>query len=276
MFGYLIANAGTLTPDEIKRYKSCYCGLCRCLKEEHGEISRLALNYDMTFLVLLLQSLYEPVEKSETFRCLAHPMNDHLSQTSAVTSYAADMLVALTRFKCLDDWHDDTSLIGAAGSSFFKRDCLSVKERYPRQYSAIEQGIFNLSAIEKRGDEDPDACARCFGEMLGTIFVMNEDRWSPQLFSLGDNLGRFIYLVDAMVDLDRDTLHNSFNPFRRYYGRDNADMFRSILRIFLSGAVDAFDALPLVQDVSILKNILCSGLWAVFEEKYGSIQNPGR
>ena len=54
MFGYVIANPDSLSPEELARYKSCYCGLCRTLKERHGSLSRLTLTYDMTFLVLLL------------------------------------------------------------------------------------------------------------------------------------------------------------------------------------------------------------------------------
>ena len=64
MFGYLVAAAEVLDEEQKKRYKACYCGLCRSLKERHGQLSRLTLNYDLTFLVLLLSSLYEPPEQS--------------------------------------------------------------------------------------------------------------------------------------------------------------------------------------------------------------------
>lgn len=36
MFGYVIANPDALTPEQLARYKSCYCGLCRNLKKRHG------------------------------------------------------------------------------------------------------------------------------------------------------------------------------------------------------------------------------------------------
>ena len=60
MFGYLSAETRLLTQNELDRYKACYCGLCHCLRERHGGLARLTLNYDICFLVLLLQSLYEP------------------------------------------------------------------------------------------------------------------------------------------------------------------------------------------------------------------------
>ena len=57
MFGYLMAASRLLDEDRQLRYRACYCGLCRSLKERHGQLSRLTLNYDLTFLVLLLSSL---------------------------------------------------------------------------------------------------------------------------------------------------------------------------------------------------------------------------
>ena len=62
MFGYLVAEPSLLTEEQFARYRACYCGLCRCIKERHGEAARFALTYDMTFLTLLLSSLYEPEE----------------------------------------------------------------------------------------------------------------------------------------------------------------------------------------------------------------------
>ena len=70
MFGYLTADSSKLTEEELARYKACYCGLCRSLGHRHGQLSRLSLNYDMTFLVLLLSSLYEPEEKIGESACL--------------------------------------------------------------------------------------------------------------------------------------------------------------------------------------------------------------
>ena len=82
MFGYLTADLQRLTEEEQSRYKAAYCGLCRALQERHGELARLTLNYDMTFLVLLLQSLYEPEERSGEETCLPHPLEARAWQRS--------------------------------------------------------------------------------------------------------------------------------------------------------------------------------------------------
>ena len=63
MFGYVIANREIMTEEQIERYRAYYCGLCRTLKRRHGAAARFTLNYDMTFLVLLLSSMCEPEEE---------------------------------------------------------------------------------------------------------------------------------------------------------------------------------------------------------------------
>ena len=268
MIGYLIASASSLTEEERIRYKATYCGLCRTLKDRHGQISRLTLNYDMTFLILLLQSLYEPEEKSGVETCIAHPREKREWWRSEISDYAADMNVALAYLNRLDDWRDDGSVLALAESGILKKAYQETAEKYPRQCAAMEQSIMELSYLEKNGIEDPDAAAATFGHLLGSVFVWREDRWQEPLYRLGDSLGRFIYLLDAAVDLEKDAYKDSYNPFRKYYGLDNEERFRDILKIFLADAIIQFDFLPLVKDVGLMKNILCSGLWTVFDEKF--------
>lgn len=269
MFGYLTANTELLTPEELERYKACYCGLCRSLQKRHGQASRLTLNYDMTFLVLLLQSLYEPEETRGKDTCLPHPLQARAWQRSEASDYGADLNVALAYLKCLDDWEDEGSLKALAQAETLHGAYERVCRDYPRQCAAISRGMEALHALERERKEDPDAAAACFGGLLGELFVWREDRWSETLRRMGDALGRCLYVMDACMDLDGDATWNRYNPFRRYYGLSNNEQrFRSIMNMLLSDCLMAFDRLPLVQDASILKNILCVGLWTQFDRKY--------
>lgn len=107
MFGYVIANRETLNERQFDRYKSCYCGLCRALKARYGSLMRFTLTYDMTFLVLLENALYEPEESSGMEKCAVHPVKAHNWWQSEFTDYAADMSVLLAYLKCMDDWDDE-------------------------------------------------------------------------------------------------------------------------------------------------------------------------
>ena len=269
MFGYLTAAAELLEEEQLARYKAAYCGLCRSLRERHGALARMTLTYDMAFLVLLLNSLYEPEEQAGEDTCPPHPRKPRPWWRSPVTDYAADMNLALAYLKCLDDWEDDSSPLALAEAKSLEKGYQTVCARYPRACRAIEQSLDRLHALEQAREEDPDAAAACFGELMAEVLVWREDRWAETLRSLGRALGRFLYVMDACMDLDRDALRGSFNPFRRYYGLDNAGRFRDILRMLLGVALIAFDRLPLVQDTGLMQNILCAGLWAQFDKKFG-------
>lgn len=270
MFGYLVADTGHLTEDDSLRYRAAYCGLCRTLKDRHGTVSQLTLNYDMTFLVLLLSSLYEPEERTGEGRCLPHPIDKRRWVRTEMTEYAADMNVALAYLKCLDDSEDDHSLAARIEALFFKGAYDRVCEKYPRQCGAISDALLKLHELEKENCENVDETAACFGALMAEIFVKDEDRWSEVLRRFGMSLGRFIYIMDACMDLDEDVKKYRYNPLRRYHGEENEELFRDILRMTLGECVYFFDVLPLVQDVNILKNILCDGLWQEFNKKYTS------
>ena len=270
MFGTLTAKTELLTEEQLARYKACYCGLCRSLKERHGQLGRLTLNYDLCFLVLLLDSLYEPALRQGDEPCIAHPRKARPWQRSGYSDYAADMTVALAYFKCRDNWQDEGNPLALAESAALRRSYERVQAQWPRQCGAIEARLQELRQLESRTLPDPDASAACFGAPMAELFALRDDRWAPVLRTLGDALGRFIYIMDACLDLEKDSLLGRFNPLRARYGRDNAADFRDILTMLLADAVRAFDVLPLVQDVGLMQNILCWGVWQGFEKKYGS------
>ena len=87
MFGYVIVNKPELKIKDFDVYRSFYCGLCQCLKKEFGQLSRFSLNYDMTFLAILLTALYEPPTEEKMKRCMIHPMQKHRMYDNIYLSY---------------------------------------------------------------------------------------------------------------------------------------------------------------------------------------------
>ena len=273
MFGTMTVCSAGLTEEQLARYRAVYCGLCRTLGERSGQASRLTLNYDMTFLCLLLTSLYEPEEACSEGKCIAHPGQQRGYVKSEIINYCADMNIALSYLNLLDNWQDDSSVLSAAAAAALKREYKKIRLRYPGQCENMEKRIKELSELEKSGAADADSASACFGSLLAPIFAVYDDYWHDALYALGYSLGRFIYLMDACLDLERDTAKNSYNPFRRYYGLDNAELFSDILKMHLADAVSAFDYLPLVKDADIMKNILCMGVWTGFDKKYFGNKN---
>lgn len=264
MFGYVRANVADLTEEEKTRYRAFYCGLCRALAERHGQAGRMALTYDMTFLAIFLSSLYEPEEDAGDMRCVTHPAKPHAYVRNVISDYAADMTIALTYHKCMDDWRDERKAASKAYADMLRKPYASVKEQWPRQTECIEKSIQALSEVENRRDASPDAAANCFGQLMGELFVMKDDYWRGALRSFGSSLGRYIYLVDAACDYDDDRKSGSYNPVV-LMEKQPEDM-REYLMQALGQASAAFEALPLVQDERILRNIFYSGLWQTYNE----------
>ena len=267
MFGYVMADRGAMTKEEIARYTSVYCGICRQIRERSSQTARLGLSYDMAFLALLLMSLYEPEETSGKRACLLHPMKPHPWVDNVYIRYAADMNVALAYYKALDDYQDDKKLSAKLMASLFKKSCPRIAEEYPRQCAAIETCIGELSRLEKEGCANPDEPAGCFGRLMGELLVYQEDLWAEALRQVGMALGRFIYLADAAVDYRRDKKKRSYNPFLAMGMEEDWQRWDQYLVLIMDRCTDYFERLPLVQDKKLLDNILYSGVWLQYRQK---------
>ena len=261
MFGYVTANKPELKMREFGRYKAFYCGLCRRLGKNNGAVSRLTLSYDMTFLILLLSSLYEPEEQQERHRCLIHPGKKQWMIYNQITDYASDMNVLLSCYHFQDDWEDERSIAGFCGAKVFAGRAKKIAGQYPRQAKVIREQLGRLAELEQKGITEPDAISRPFGELMSELFVYREDAFQDILRSFGFYLGKYIYLLDAFMDLEKDLKKGSFNPFRE--STDRKDFEESVRQMFegtIRQAVAEFEKLPLEQDLPILRNILYEGV----------------
>ena len=120
--------------------------------------------------------------------------------------------------------------------------------------------------MEKSGEQNPDEGAKLFGELMGEIFAFREDRWADSLRAMAGALGEFIYIMDAVIDLPSDIKRRRYNPLTdlKMAGRSDA-YFKDILTMLIGNCTMDFEKLPLVEDVSIMRNILYSGVWAKYE-----------
>ena len=269
MFGFVAADAGALSEEEKERYRAVYCGLCLALRDRYGQLSRACLTYDLTFFVLLCDSLHEPVETQGASHCVMHPAPalPRPWARSAWTDYAADLSVALAYHKVLDDVADDGDLAARAAERLLAGAYGRARARIPEQCAEIERTMAAIRAIEQGGAaDDPDAAAHEFGRMLGRLFARDQGFWAAAMEELGCGLGRFIYLMDAAVDFTDDAASGSYNPFVAL-GSDSEAM-RATLALAAADAAAPYEHLPLVQDAHLMDAILYSGIWAQFNKAY--------
>ena len=102
---------------------------------------------------------------------------------------------------------------------------------------------------------------------MGELFVVREDLWSDTLRKMGNALGRFIYLLDAELDYDKDQSKGKYNPFLAKGEAKDWTRWEDYLVLTMGRCTAEFEKLPLVQDKALLDNILYSGVWVNYRRK---------
>lgn len=270
MFGYVTVNKEELKIKEWNRYHAYYCGLCHALKETAGTKARMTVSYDMTFLAMLLDDLYDCEKQEGQRRCIVHPIGKQGFVRSDASAYAAKMNLLLCYDNLLDDWQDEHNVAALAGAAALRSARKKIASEYPRQAKAVENYIERLKSCEQDKETNLDVAAGLTGEMLGELFCWNEDEWSSDLRGLGFYLGKFIYLMDAYEDMEKDAKRENYNPFMLYQGeKSREEVAETCLNLMASRAAECLERLPLVENLEILRNILYAGIWGRFERIKG-------
>ena len=235
MFGYININQKIMTDEERNAYQAYYCGLCRRLKSNCGTKGQMLLDYDMTFLIVLLTGLYELPNESSEITCALHPTKKRTVWMNEATDYAADMNLILAYYKLIDDWKDEKAYTKKAFAKMLDKDYSRVMEKYPRQVKAVETYIRRTEEVEKNQETNLDAVAGLTGEMLGYDADLSRNEYNPLTYAMKESEG------------DMDTL------------------CRLLLTSMMSECAKSFERLPILLHADILRNVLYSGVWSKYE-----------
>lgn len=266
MLGVMTIRKDELKFREFDQYRGYYCGLCRSIGKRCGSVCRLALSYEMTFLAMLLTSLYEPDTTRKMRRCALHPVSKRLMLANRAIDYCADLSALISYYDLRDGWEDERRMDRLAESALLKKAAMQAGERLPRQKEAVARYVNALHEIEQKNDQNLDAAANLTGEMLAELYVMQEDVYAKDLRELGYYLGKFIYLCDSYEDIERDVKKKNYNPLiERYANETFVSDCEQMFSDMMARAALAFERLPLLEDAEIMRNILYSGIWQRFE-----------
>lgn len=263
MFGYVNIDKLELKFREYYKYKGYYCGLCMNLKKNYSEFSRLTLNYDMTFLILVLSSLYEVEDKACKKRCIVHPVKKQIIIENEITNYASAMNIILAYYNCKDNWLDEKDFKSLLFSKVLNKDYKKTVKLYEEKEKFIEKSLENITNLEETNTSDIDAISNEFGNLMGELMVYKKDHWEKILRRVGFFLGKYIYILDAYLDIEKDKKNNSYNPLVNL-SKDNdinIDKFANdAIMLNLSFLEEEIDKLPLIKDKGIIDNIVYSGI----------------
>lgn len=261
MFGYIVLSSKAEKEDK-KIYREAYCGLCHMLREKYGKEGAIVLSYDMTFLSLLLGDLNGDDRKAGIERCAIHPVKSHTYFTLHSMDYTSDMQILLSYYSLIDSINDEKK--GERHKKNLEPFIPELEKKYPRQTKAIKENLSLINENEKRNVKDMERMALYFGQLLGEIFVRDETSFfREELYLIGCNLGKFIYVLDGWDDRKKDEKKGLYNPLEK---TDTYEKINEALTGYASGAAESYNKLPLDEYTSILDNILYSGMWTKFRK----------
>lgn len=270
MFGYVTPCRMELKVKDYEKFKAYYCGLCHAIKNDFGNIPRISLNYDMTFLAILLDSLNNNKLQSKKFTCAGHPTKKKLLIiNNEPLKYAAECNIVLTYFKLIDNINDDNTLKSKIASIFLKR---YIKDN--NLTTVINNSLNSLYNMEKEAYKyNIDEISHAFADLTGSVisnYVDDTEDFKEQLYWLGYNLGKWIYIIDAWDDLEKDMKEKKFNLIAELYNTDDKDYtvlkeevedrIDFILTSCAASCLEFVEKLPLKKNKELLINILELGL----------------
>lgn len=268
MFGYVKTDNPNMYVKDTVLYKSMYCGLCKGIGCSCGNIARFTLNYDLTFFSVLLHNVSGTDVKIKKERCIAHWLTKRpVAVPDDLTKTLGALNVILAYYKLSDDVLDEGK--GKIKRNVFKRAYKKAKRLCPELDKIVGDNYKKLNEYERANCQSTDMAADPFGNMMKQLTknLLKENSYE-RVENLAYNLGKWIYLIDAADDFDKDIKKNNYNVFTVCYGERTKKEFidknrRELEFIFgsiLSDINDDAKALDYKFNHDLIDNILLCGL----------------
>ena len=268
LLGYVKAFKPEMKMKDYELYKGIYCSLCRALGRNYSPIAQLFLSYDFAFAAVLRLAVADGgcsfVKKS----CPYNPAKKcMICQSRETLDFCSHAIIITVDYKILDNIHD-----GGLGSKLLAYLLLPIvflmhkkaKRLAPDIDKIIGESMKIQSETEKKQDVCIDEAAHPSADALGKIFSLGFDgECKNSLYTLGYMVGRYVYILDAVDDIESDLKNGSFNPFIAEYPKNKegfADRVTAILNLTQSNALETLDAVEKKRFDDILENIVLDGL----------------
>ena len=273
MFGYVRPSADRLSEAEQQRFGAAYCGLCHTLHRRYGLAARMILNYDLTFLALLLEE--EQACSGGCRRCLVHPLKPRpCASPSSALDTAADYSVILTWWQLQDGIADHGFWKGLkyrAASWLLRRAYRKASAAQPAFDESTRRHLQDLATLEREHCPSVDRPADTFARLLaGAAEGVCDPVRRRVLGQMFYHLGRWIYLTDAADDLEKDLKNGSYNPLTLRFALQEGKLTeesRAELAATMDRSIEmmaaAFELADFGDRTGIIRSTVYEGLYAV-------------
>lgn len=218
MFGYVRTDTPYLYIKDDVLYKAMYCGVCKGIAEVCGHRARMGLSYDVTFLSVILHNILGVDVTVEKSHCLTHCIRSReMANVDELTRQLGALNTVLVYYKYTDDIADGDR--GRGKRLWFKTGYKRVKKKYPQIEEIVRKNLAQQERTEKAKTDSIDRAADATAVMLAEFsnYALQE-KATEHTRNLFYAIGKWIYLIDALDDYDKDIKKGAYNPFYLAYG----------------------------------------------------------
>ena len=213
MFGYIQPDSPYLFKKDEVLYKALYCGLCKSIGAGCGQRARTALTYDMAFLSALVHNIKREDVEIKKSRCALHLIRRRpIAKKDDTTVLLGCINTALAYYKLCDDKADGDKK--GILRHLYKKGLKRALKKHPEAVAIIKEQIALQSEIEKAGCGIVDMACEPTAVMMKRLseYILKEYS-TPETEALFYDLGKWVYLADAIDDYDKDVKKGGYNVF---------------------------------------------------------------
>ena len=280
MLGYVRIYKPDLKVREYEIYCGYYCGICKYIGKEFGQLPRMSLSYDAAFLAVLLDCLLDRPDEPVQEHCIVHHIRKRTVIRNKSIEYAGDLMLILAWYKLLDDVRDEGKVSARAASVLLKSAFKRLEKKHPALCKGISENLSALSKLEDEKCASLDEAAEAFAKIMEVIFREGATNLHETFAEIGYHMGKWIYLIDALDDIEENINDGAYNPllyrfdFRGQVSGDEslahetAEEFRNRIRErvefnlyhYLAVISEIIEHLDIKKNKGIIENVIYFGM----------------
>ncbi|HEY8419759.1 MAG TPA: DUF5685 family protein [Clostridia bacterium] len=275
MYGYVTPDKSKLYNKDFLLYRAFYCGVCKETAKNYGNLPRLATNYDIAFLGVFLHAYLNILPAFLNEGCILNPfVKKHIVKSSHLLKDITDLNLLLVYHNLLDNKIDSGGLKTEIALNVFKKHYQKSSQNLAQVDCIIKTQYERLRELERQNCPSLDQTADCFAVMLreSVLVIIKKHGGDCENQYLKDflyNLGKLVYLLDALDDLNEDYKSKNYNPFLARFGNykskeqfiaDNKSDLDFTFNITINKMIENFNLLPIKEGRDLLTNIIYYGL----------------
>ncbi len=273
MFGYVRTDTPYLFIKDDNLYRAMYCGVCKGIGATCGQTARIGLSYDVTFLSVILHNILGVDVKIEKQHCLTHCIRSRqMAEVDELTKQLGVFNTVLVYYKYTDDIKDGDR--GRGKRLWFKKGFKRAKKKYPEIVAIVRDNLAEQEKVERDKTDSVDRAADATAKMLSEFsdYALGE-KATADTRKLFYAIGKWIYLIDAIDDYDKDLKKGAYNPFICAYGAESREALMTeqkentafIFQSIFCDIRESLAAIPFHFNHDLSDNILLRGLPMVTE-----------